>query len=298
MPQITVSQFKRALAARKKLAAGPVAGESSGVQVEKRQETLRLAAESRYEAAKFVGGGLFRNVVLLDKPFLIWAHPSNILWDSSTEPRNSWAKIHVEDDGLHPGVDFLDRLTFWYVWENDTAYTTVVDVSAYTTVSGSWQAEASIYAIHDPIGHPGDPDYDPTNTDSAGGSAHLALSANLALYEWWNSPPTLAPLQNAPDQQTQISFLNLDLQAVPPDPVFKSSFMFNGFELKQRLLVIPPEGVLVAEVNFDVGHKAHAGHVSADFFNGEGNQVTSHWLQVEYVLAPPLIATPVGLLEV
>jgi hypothetical protein len=301
MQKITVSQFKRALAAREKLAAGAVAGQSTGAQVDAirgsstPQETFRLAVQSRYEAAKYLaaGGGLFsRSVVLVDEPFLIWASPhSNIIQDSSIERSLSWAKIKIDDSG--PDHDsILDSLTFYYLWENATAYYTVVDVSSFMTVSGVWQARASIYGKHSP-GNPNDPDYDPAATIALGGSAHLGLSANLALYQWWNSPPTLAPLQNAPDQQTQIGFLNVDLHAVPPDPLFKSAFMFKFFELKQTLLVIPPEGVLVAEVSFDVDHEVNHGHVIADFSSGDGNQVTSHWLHIAYVIAPPLTTTPV-----
>lgn len=302
MQKITVPQFKRALAAREKLEAGNVAGQSTGARVDAirgastpSQETFRLAVQSRYEATKYLsaGGGLIsRSVILVDEPFLIWASPhSAIIDDSSIEPRLTWAKIEIQDSGPD-NASIRDSLTFYYLWENATAYYTVVDVSTFMTVSGVWEAEASIYGkhVHE---DPNDPNYDPTATIALGGSAHLGLSANLALYQWWNTPPTLAPLQNAPDQQTQIDLLNVDLHAVPPDPIFKSAFMFKFFELKQSLLVIPPEGVLVAEVSFDVDHRVNAGHVLADFSSGEGNQVTSHWLQIAYVVAPPLTTTPV-----
>ena len=81
----------------------------------------------------------------MDKPFLIWATPAaNILDDSSIERGRSWAKINVEqskpvydNDGFP--VKSLDRLTFYYLWENETGYTVVVDVSAYTTLCGFWQ---------------------------------------------------------------------------------------------------------------------------------------------------------------
>ncbi len=291
MQKITVSQFKRALAARRKFAAGPVTGQSTGVGVD--ATAFRQAAQSRYEAAKYLGtgGGFSPSVVLVDTPYFFWSTSAGILVDQSIEPGNSWVKINVDDHGLD-NVGRLDRLTFYYIWENATAYSTVVDVSAYMTLSGSWQAAADIYGKHEP-GNPQDPNYDPGATTPVGGSARLELSAKLALYEWWNNPPTLAPLQNAPDQQTRISFLNFDLHAQPPDPVFRSGFLFNWFELKQNLLVIPPEGMLVAEVSFDVDHKVNAGRVLADFSSGEGNQITSHWLQVAYVVAPPLTLTPV-----
>jgi len=290
MQKITVSQLKRALAAREKLAAGRVAGQSEGMRVD--ATVFRQAAQSRYEAAKYLGGGVFRSVVMVNKPLFWGTVPAGIWVDESIEPGNSWVKINVDDPGLNTHGR-LDKLFFYYVWENATAYTSIVDVSAYMTVSGSWEAKADIYSVH-VQDDPNDPNYDPGDHTSAGGSAHLEVSAEMALYEWWNQPPTLAPLQNAPDQQTRISLLNLDLQAQPPDPVFRSGFLFNWFALKQNLLVIPPEGMLVAELSFDVDHKVHAGRVLADFASGEGNQVTSHWLQVEYVSGPPITLTPVA----
>jgi len=285
MQKITVSQLKRALAAREKLAAGRVAGQSEGMRVD--ATVFRQAAQSRYEAAKFAAG-IFRSVVIVDKPFLSWTWPGGISVDESMEPGNSWVKIKVDDQGLDTHGR-LDRLYFYYLWENETAYTSIVDVSAFMTVSGSWEARADIYSVH-VQDDPNDPNYDPGDHTSAVGSAHLEVSAELALYEWWNQPPTLAPLQNAPDQQTRISFLNLDLHT----PVFRSGLLFNWFALRQNLLVIPPEGLLVAEVSFDVDHKVHAGRALADFASGEGNQVTSHWLQVEYIAGPPITLTPVA----
>ena len=95
------------------------------------------------------------NIGLLDKPFLIWATPpANILDDSSIARGRSWAKINVEqskpvydNDGFP--VKSLDRLTFYYLWENETGYTVVVDVSAYTTLWGFWQGAGYHYYYKD-----------------------------------------------------------------------------------------------------------------------------------------------------
>jgi hypothetical protein len=321
MQKITVSQFKRALAARKKIGAGPVTGQSTGVrhakgdelemrrmldeqrvdaarESSKLQETFRLAAQSRYEAVKYLGASGAKvhlgNIGLLDKPFLIWATPhANILDDSSIERGRSWAKINVEqstavhDEDGYP-IDSLDRLTFYYLWENETGYTVVVDVSAYTTLWGFWQGAGSYYHKDDG-GHVHQPGEPPDEGTDAYGSAHLDLSANLALYEWWNEPPTIAPLQNSPDQHTRIGFLDRGWRGWGDGT---SSTMFAGFVLEQNLVVIPPGGVLVTEVSLDVVHRVDHGHVLADFSSGDF-QVTSHWVQVEYVAGPELTPTPV-----
>lgn len=327
MSKVTVSQFKEALAAREKHAPFPVAGQHAIVRTATRQETLRLGAQSRYEAAKYLSEGPQRNVVFVEEPFLylatwtprVFPHTS-ILGDSAIEPGNTWVKVGVDDDGTDQeirlensdGDDYyagpvVDTLTFYYYWENETAYTAIVDVSAFMTVSGSWTAEASTRLGYGPNDFPNPNDVPPNDDGSHDheggdipdppqphtrypGSAHLGLSANLALYQWWNSPPTLAPLLNVPDQQTQINFLNLNVKG----PGSFGANLINWFELKQRFLVIPSGATLVAEVNFDISHLVDAGHVIADF-NGDGNQITSHWLQVEYVVGPQaLIPTPVS----
>ena len=42
-------------------------------------------------------------------------------------------------------------------------------------------------------------------------------------------------------------------------------------------------------------HRVDHRRALADFANGEGNQMTSHWLQVAYVVAPPGVTlTPVA----
>lgn len=319
MQKITVSQFKRALAAREKIGARPLMDQSTDVrrakgdelemrrmldeqradaarESSKLQETFRLAAQSRYEAAKYLGASGAKvhlgNIGLLDKPFLIWATPhANILNDSSIERGRSWAKIKVEQsaavhkDGF--SIDSLDRLTFYYLWENDTPYTVVVNVSAWTTLWGFWQGAAFFYHKDD-FGHVHQPGEPPDVELNASGSAHLDLSANLALYQWWNEPPTIAPLQNSPDQHTRVGFLDRDWRGGDGT----SSTMFTGFVLEQNLVVIPPGGVLVSEVSLDVVHRVDHGHVLADFSSGDF-QVTSHWVQVEYVAGPELTPTPV-----
>jgi hypothetical protein len=313
MQKVTVSQFKRALAAREKVAAGPVTGQSTGVrhaqgseremrrmfdeqraeaarESSKLQETNRLAAQSRYEAVRYLGAGGAKvhlgNIGMLDKPFLIWATPhANILDDSSIERGRSWAKIKVEKSGA---VDSLDSLTFYYLWENETPYTVVVDVSAYTTLWGFWQGAGYAYHKDDP-GHVHQPGEIPDFESNAYGSAHLDLSANLTLYEWWHEPPTIAPLQNSPDQHTRIGLLDREWRGWNNGT---SSTLFAGFALEQNLVVIPAGGVLVTEVSLDAVHSVDHGHVLVDFSSGDF-QVTSHWVQVEYVAGPELTPTPV-----
>jgi hypothetical protein len=311
MQTITKAQFKRALAAREKLAAGAVAGPSTDAEVDAKrrpattQKTLRLAAQSRYEAAKYLaegGGFLGRRVALLDEPFfhyLTWtphlpSGHSDIEGDSAVEPGNSWVKVHVDDDGsVTKGMEVLDRLRFFYVWTNPTGNSTVVDVSAYMTLSGAWEAQADVWGEHIAPGNPNyDPDGGPGQVELKPGHAHLRLSANLALYEWWNQPPTLAPVQNVPDQETQTGLVDVALHATVPNSISKSGYLFNFFELKQHLLVIPREGTLVAEVSFDVDHQANHGRVIANFDSDKGDRITSHWVQIAYVVAPPLTITP------
>jgi len=316
MQEITSSQFEQALAAREKVATEGGAAYSTGVrraqgdEPEMRRtldehrvdsaressnlkETFRLAAQSRYEAVKYLGAAGARIVpstALLDEPFMIWATwtphhlpHSNILEASEIEPRLSWAKIDVEQSSAiledHQPIGLVDRLSFYYLWENEAQSPVVVDVSSYMTLWGHWQGFATYYKTSPEDPFPG----------SGQGSAHMNLSANLALYEWWNQPPTLAPLQNLPDQQTQVSILNLVFTA----GVGQSRNLFDGVFLKQSWVVIPAGGALVAEVSLDADHFVNHGSVHVDF-SSDDFQITSHWVEVKYVVGPPgLTTTPV-----
>jgi len=51
-------------------------------------------------------------------------------------------------------------------------------------------------------------------------------------------------------------------------------------------------GAIFAEVSFNVAHDVRLGHALADFSTGNGNQVTSHWVEIAYVVAPGLPTTP------
>ena len=288
--QVTESELKEAIAAHTRRTA---AERVEAARPALTPETLHLASESRFEAARYLGGVFWPSVVFLNEPLAVTASHAGNIDDSSTVPRNSWVKFVVDDQGLDDaGVDRVDNLTFWYFWENETAATVVVDVSAFTTISGSWEAQANIGSkhVHE---DPNDPNYDPGASEAVYGHAHLSLSASLALYQYWTD--ALAPLQNLPDQQTQISFLDVSAQAGgPPDylyPALRTGFVFNAFEMKQRLLVIPPDGRIFAEVSFNVAHRASTGRALADFSTGDGNQITSHWVEIAYVVAPPGVTT-------
>jgi len=279
---VTESELREALAARDGL-----------VRPAFTQDSLRLAAESRFAAAKYAND-VARSAVFLEKPLVFTASHAGNIDDSSTAPGNTWVKFIVDDQGLDDaGIDQFDNLTFWYFWENETAVPTIVDVSAFTTISGSWQARADVGSKH-VNQNPNDPNYDPGASEPVYGHAHLGLSANLAVYQYWTGE--LAPIQNLPDQQTQINFLDVSVQAGGPpsysQPSSRSSFMFDAFELKQSLLVIPADGRIFAEVSFNVAHRTSTGRALADFSTGEGNQVTSHWVEIGYRTGPPGIAIP------
>ncbi len=281
--EVTESELKELLAARERLT------EAQRVRPARpafTQDTLRLASESRFAAAKLVSGGLARNAVFLAEPIAITASHAGNIDDSSTVPRNTWVKFIVDDQGQDE--DLVDTLTFWYFWANETAENVVVDISAFTTISGTWRAQADIGSKYIPMG---DPNYDPNDPGGRApvyGHAHLGLSANLAVYQYWTGE--LAPIQNLPDQQTQINFLDVSAVAgAPPSynqPALRTAFMWDAFELKQRFLAIPSDGRIFAEVSFNVAHRASTGRAVADFSNGDGNQVTSHWVEIAWGPAP------------
>jgi hypothetical protein len=118
--QVTESELREALAARDRL---PAAQRVESVRPAFTQDTLRLASESRFAAAKYAGE-FARSAVFLEKPLAVIASHAGNIDDSSTAPGNTWVKFIVEDGGLHDaGIDRVDSLTFWYFWWNETAST-------------------------------------------------------------------------------------------------------------------------------------------------------------------------------
>jgi hypothetical protein len=179
----------------------------------------------------------------LEKPLLILATPhSNIISDSSVEPFNSWAKIKV-DSTASSG---LEKLSFYFLWDNPSDFFTVINASTFMSATGHLLARAS----------GGLSGIDPTSRFS-----DLGVSANFALWSWWLQPPTSTPYVTQPFTSIAVSASFWDKSA--------TASVSDGFLLSQNLFIIPPHGVVLFEVTFEVGYSNGHGHIVADFESGD-----------------------------
>ena len=211
-------------------------------------------------------------------PFLIWARPANMLFDSRIGPSSSWAKISLEDSiESFPGIpDFsfgFADLTFYYLWSNPSAYHAVVNARCDLAFRGSCQA----------VGDSG---------FLLGGNAKLDGYGVLRALEWWNQPPTYG-------DGNELNFF-MDLEGdgsgfwrfETGDVDFKNQF--DPIDLRYDLFAIPPKGSAVFEVTVAFDYSLfNGGDVVIDFATLANYAVTCSSFQLELLTAPvgPLDAT-------
>jgi hypothetical protein len=209
------------------------------------KDTVRSSIRSQRDALKLLAADQHFfpfPLVTLDKPFLIWATPhSNIISDSSIEPFNSWAKIRVES-GSSSG---LEKLSFYFLWDNPSNFYTVINASTSMSATGRLKATAfgggsAIY--------------------STGSSSFVGCSANFALWSWWLNPPTSTPETRQPLGSVQEFATFWDKS--------EAVTVSDGANLDKTLFLVPPQGVVVLEVSFQVGYSNDDGRALADFESG------------------------------
>jgi hypothetical protein len=187
----------------------------------------------------------------IEAPFLIWATPPSLLSDSQIIPWNSSAKFRYQASGSAAGGG-RGNVTFYYLWQNEDDRYAVVDVDGYLILNGFGRV------------------FQTGGWTSGERSTSLTIAGVMSLWEWWNQPPTSPALQ--PDQsQTALS-----LWASPSgwfaDDQTVSGSIFRGYDLRNTLSVVPPQGVLVIEVEVDFNHfSAWEGdyQVTVDFESGD-----------------------------
>jgi hypothetical protein len=155
-----------------------------------KQAAFRKGVESRLKAREVLAAipppPLIEHVSL-NRPFLIWPHRSNgvfnSFFDSHIQPLNNFANIHVTlsfDDTFF----VCDDVGFYFIWQNDTGSDAVLNVEALLDLSGwggVW-AKAGWY-------------WTPFWMGTNEGESRMVLTATLTLLEWWNDPSTRPLLQ-------------------------------------------------------------------------------------------------------
>lgn len=185
----------------------------------------------------------------IDSPFLIWASPSNMLSDSTIESWKSRAKFQFRseaDSGFR-------EVTFYYLWRNPSDRFAVVNVDGFLILNGFCRAHQS-------------GGYFPGNRITT-----IRLSGSMALFEWWNQPPT-QPLSQASLTQTLFTLSADAGDGFGGDSSTVSKNVFRGCDLQYSLFLVPPSAVTVIEVSALLNHSSGqdgSHNVLVDFESGD-----------------------------
>jgi hypothetical protein len=183
--------------------------------------------------------------VVLDKAFLIWATPSNMLLDSLTEPFNNFAKIQRRSNSSGH-----DELNFYFVWDNPRDNHTVIDVECSVGIRGICKADAESGFL-------------------SGGSSSLTVRAELQPLEWWNQPPTTPlPQSSQIEDVAVISWsggaawgLGREILGIETPSLLVSS----QHDLQHKLFAVPPRGVVVFKITLSLDYRIDDGSIAVDF---------------------------------
>lgn len=209
------------------------------------KKTLRVVVEdwrAGMEQLAATQGGTSGPVgsAILPTPFLIWPTHGIYLDSTNVQPWNNWAKIKF--DANDPSVQ-TEELGFYFFWQNPSDQFIFVDVETSPVLNGFCQANE----------HSGISTF-----------ASLILNVDLALFEWWNQPPT-SPADESAQHQGVLSigafeqlFGGTQTQSVN-----------ENYRLGYSFFRIAPGGVAVFEVRLTIRADSVAGgDVHADFMSG------------------------------
>jgi len=106
------------------------------------ETAFRLGVDGQRAGAGLLADPYASRFVYLDKPVHIRQEPSTLdlsQIDTHIAPSNSWAKIHLYEEG---GA-FYRTLVFYYLWRNESLNPVVISASAPLVMSGSCSATGS-----------------------------------------------------------------------------------------------------------------------------------------------------------
>ena len=187
--------------------------------------------------------------VVLEKAFLIWATPSNMLQDSVNEAFNNVAKIQRRNSSSG-----RDELNFYFVWDNPRDETSVINIECSVGVRGTCRADADSGFF-------------------SGGSSSLTIRAELQLLEWWNQPPT-TPLPQSSQIQDVVTvstsggmFWDAGRKILGIET--PSLIVSSQHDLQHTLFAVPPRGVVVFKVTLSLDYTIDDGSIEVDFFTDD-----------------------------
>jgi len=144
--------------------------------------------------------------------------------------KESFAKVDFKEALKDQLLPKPHRLFFVYVWENPSENHALVNVGTYVVLKGHCQAGLDRPPIYQFVA-----------------VADLIVGVELQLFEWWNQPPTNPLFQ----QSQKVEPVDLHCNAFGPFSTgeTKSQTIFDGYDLKYSLFVVPPKGVAVFYVS-------------------------------------------------
>jgi hypothetical protein len=95
----------------------------------------------------------------------------------------------------------------------------------------------------------------------------LDVGVDLNIYEYWNDPPTSPSGQ--PAQGVYVLRLTADGGGIFGLGGYDSGVATGNYDVIYRMLVVPPQGVVVFEVVLDIFHRTDGGYIQIDFASGD-----------------------------
>ncbi|HUC26529.1 MAG TPA: hypothetical protein VMA73_27825 [Streptosporangiaceae bacterium] len=202
------------------------------------------AINARRAALSILAQPLPSPPVILETPFLIWELPNpdlSIFQGSGTVLDGSWVKILLDTQHTPDGQQSTD-FRFYFIWQNETDYYAVANVSSALWLTGTASA----------IGSSG---------DFSGNWASLSLEAELNVIRWsgWGTDPVTGKSNDQTpypiyDQNSYVNtvanlygfggdwFNHAKPESMTFDPL-------TPYELSASLIAIPGQAVTVFEVD-------------------------------------------------
>jgi hypothetical protein len=216
----------------------------------------------------------------LNAPFIIFEKHFRYIVDSHIEPMTSWLKCNVGprqgttgEGGTNSGNTEFD---YWFLWENESDYAAVVNVTSSLVFTGHCSVSAAQGIF-------------------SGQETSLGIQAKLTLWEWWQNPPVAIGYEGSQNQQV------LDLY-VQGGHIFQTGrsktrdFSFEKFDLSYNsMFFIPARATAVFTVSVAVQYSTEdylnlENDVTCDFATDPNFRVICPGVQLEVLTAPPAVA--------
>lgn len=231
-------------------------------------QVFRSGMAVQLEALKVLGKPFVGHYVTLDRPFWIseLANPvPGVSFSSQIESMRSSVRILVETNNGSQGMYF----GFHYLWENESDFYTVANVSTSLVLHGACSVAAASGVF-------------------SGDEATVSIGSWLRLFRWsgWGTDPmtgesnnqTYYPHDQLSQYQLGMAYLHAAGGGIFGDPDFASqSFLFQPFPFSHSLFIAPGKSYTVFEVILRVNYGFEDGFtipdkVTIDFANN-GNAI-------------------------